>query len=130
MLGGYERPMGTNLTNSLNSGAPLLSSTGQIFLSMPILISGTPDHWTKGVAMNFPFFNRGAQSRHQRGTTSLMALWPTSAHVIESDYAKGLCRFTLDCSCGVHFDTPYIDEALEWRELHEGLAPLADQLPA
>jgi len=33
--------MGTNLTNSLNSGAPLLSSTGQIFLSMPILISGT-----------------------------------------------------------------------------------------
>lgn len=80
--------------------------------------------------MNFPFFNRGAQSRQQPGTTSLMALWPTSAHVIESDYAKGLCRFTLDCSCGVHFDTPYIDEALEWRELHEGLAPLADQLPA
>ena len=77
--------------------------------------------------MNFPFFHRGTQSRQQPGTTSLMTLWPTSAHVIESDYAKGLCRFTLDCSCGVHFDTPYIDEALEWRELHEGLAPLADQ---
>jgi len=30
----------------------------------------------------------------------------------------------------VQFDTPYIDEALEWRELHETLAPLADRMPA
>ena len=34
----------------------------------------------------------------------------------------------LECTCGAHFDTPYIDEALEYRELHERLAPLADQL--
>jgi hypothetical protein len=50
--------------------------------------------------------------------------------MIESAFATGLCRFTLACSCGVHFDTPYIDEALQWRDLHETLAPLADKLPA
>jgi hypothetical protein len=50
-------------------------------------------------------------------------------HLIESDYRDAICRFTLDCSCGAHFETRYIDEAHEWRELHGTLAPLADQLP-
>jgi len=57
-------------------------------------------------------------------TTSQQA----TAHHMLSDYSAGLCRFTLTCSCGETFDTPYIDEALELRELHERLAPLADQL--
>ena len=42
--------------------------------------------------------------------------------------ATRICRFVLECTCGAHFDTPYIDEALEYRELHEQLAPLADQM--
>jgi hypothetical protein len=50
-------------------------------------------------------------------------------HYIESDYRDAICRFTLDCTCGAHFETRYIDEAHEWRELHATLAPLADQLP-
>ena len=54
---------------------------------------------------------------------------PAPAHLIESDFRAAICRFVLDCSCGAHHDTPFIDEALEWRELHLRLAPLADQLP-
>jgi hypothetical protein len=50
-------------------------------------------------------------------------------HQVTSDFRYAICRFTLDCSCGAHFDTPFIDEALEWHEMHERLAPLADQLP-
>ena len=53
---------------------------------------------------------------------------PVPAHQITSEFVTGLCRFTLSCSCGAQFDTPYIDEALEYRELHASLAPLADQL--
>lgn len=76
--------------------------------------------------MNFPFMTR---SRSTRVLADLVTPKP-SGHVIESDFSKALCRFTLDCSCGAHFDTRYIDEALEWRELHESLAPITDQLPA
>jgi hypothetical protein len=52
------------------------------------------------------------------------------AHVVTSDFSSSLCRFVLDCTCGAAFDTNYIDEALEWRELHLTLAPLEDQLAA
>lgn len=76
--------------------------------------------------MNFPFMTR---TRTTRVIHDLVTPKP-SDHVIESDFSKALCRFTLDCSCGAHFDTRYIDEALEWRELHESLAPISDQLPA
>lgn len=76
--------------------------------------------------MNFPFMTR---TREPRVLADLVTAKPAD-HMIESGYAKGQCRFTLDCSCGAHFDTPHIDEALEWRELHETLAPLTDQLPA
>lgn len=55
---------------------------------------------------------------------------PRPAHEIESGFDAGVCRFRLHCSCGTDFDTRYIDEALEWREMHEALAPLADQLSA
>jgi len=37
---------------------------------------------------------------------------------------------SLECSCRAEFDTPYIDEALEYRELHERLGPLADEMAA
>lgn len=50
-------------------------------------------------------------------------------HVIDSDFRTAICRFVLDCSCGAHHETRYIDEAHEWRQLHAMLAPLADQLP-
>jgi hypothetical protein len=50
--------------------------------------------------------------------------------VVTSDFSSSLCRFVLDCTCGAAFDTNYIDEALEWRELHLTLAPLEDQLAA
>lgn len=53
---------------------------------------------------------------------------PLPAHEVISGFSYAQCRFTLDCSCGAHADTPYIDEALEWREMHEQLAPLSDQL--
>ena len=74
--------------------------------------------------MNMPFAAR--DGRNRQGTTSLKAV---PAHQVRSDFSYALCRFTLDCSCGAHADTPYIDEALEWHELHLQLAPLADQLP-
>ena len=66
--------------------------------------------------------------RRQRQLTDLVTVRHDADHHIESGFNSGLCRFVLDCSCGDHFDTPYIDEALEYRELHERLAPLADQL--
>ena len=49
-------------------------------------------------------------------------------HVISSAFSTEICRFVLDCSCGDHFDTRYIDEALEYREMHERLAPLTDPM--
>jgi hypothetical protein len=78
--------------------------------------------------VNIPFKSR-AQTLEPAASTALMWRRPKN-HQIESAFATSMCRFTLDCSCGIHFDTPYIDEALEWRELHETLAPLADKMPA
>ncbi len=67
--------------------------------------------------------------RHARHiVTSTRPSADLRAHRVTSDFDSGRCRFTLDCACGVRHDTPFIDEALEWRELHESLAPLADQL--
>jgi hypothetical protein len=53
-----------------------------------------------------------------------------ASHVVNSEFSTALCRFVLECSCGARFDTNYIDEALEWHELHVALAPLQDQLAA
>lgn len=50
------------------------------------------------------------------------------AHVVESEFSSSVCRFLVHCSCGDSVDTNYIDEALEWRELHLQLAPLMDEL--
>lgn len=76
--------------------------------------------------MHFPFLTRSRV--HQASMQGPEAAPP--AHLIESGFCMAICRFVLDCTCGAHHDTPYIDEALEWRELHERLAPLADQLAA
>ena len=73
--------------------------------------------------MNFPF-------RRDRHLTELRPPMHDDAHVVTSGFSSSLCRFVLECTCGAHFDTPYIDEALEYRELHEQLAPLADQMRA
>ncbi|HAN70667.1 MAG TPA: hypothetical protein DCQ36_03635 [Actinobacteria bacterium] len=72
--------------------------------------------------MNLPFLKR------DRHLTELQPPLHESAHQVSSTFSYGLCRFVLDCTCGARFDTPYIDEALEYRELHERLAPLSDQL--
>lgn len=53
---------------------------------------------------------------------------PVDGHTMTSDFIMSVCRFVLTCSCGAQYDTPYIDEALEIRELHMMLAPLADQM--
>ena len=71
--------------------------------------------------MNFPF-------KRDRHTFTPRPTLQDDPHRMTSDFSVDLCRFTLDCSCGAHFDTPFIDEALEIRELHQTLAPLADQL--
>lgn len=47
---------------------------------------------------------------------------------MESTFTYGRCRFVLTCSCGDTFDTPYIDEALEYHEMHIALAPLSDRM--
>ena len=71
--------------------------------------------------IHFPAFGRRPPETTEK---------PVPTHQIESDFCAAICRFTLDCPCGAHHDTPYIDEALEWREMHARLAPLADELPA
>jgi hypothetical protein len=71
--------------------------------------------------MNFRF-------RHERNAVATVDSIPESLHHMTSEFNVGLCRFVLTCACGARFDTPYIDEALELRELHETMAPLADQL--
>ena len=73
--------------------------------------------------MNIRFSTRGGQAQPSAG-----AARPLPDHQVTSGFSYAMCRFTLDCSCGAHNDTPYIDEALEWREMHERLAPLSDQL--
>ncbi|MBU6147547.1 MAG: hypothetical protein KGP10_05195 [Actinomycetales bacterium] len=47
---------------------------------------------------------------------------PTPAHEIESTFSRGRCRFVLECTCGAHHDTPFIDEALNWWDSHRVLA--------
>jgi hypothetical protein len=76
--------------------------------------------------MALPFMFR----RGHREVATLYATYAVRAHEVASDYDEGRCRFVLTCSCGIRFDTPYIDEALEWHEMHELLAPLADQMVA
>jgi len=49
---------------------------------------------------------------------------------VTSEFSTSICRFVLECSCGVAFDTNFIDEALEWREMHQAFGPLSDQLAA
>lgn len=71
---------------------------------------------------------RFRHDRHDRHAVDTRPTVDVTTHQVLSDYSPGLCRFTLTCSCGETFDTPYIDEALELRELHMRLAPLADQL--
>lgn len=71
--------------------------------------------------MNFPF------KRDRHAITPRPTL-QDDHHRMTSDFSADLCRFVLDCTCGAHFDTPFIDEALEIREMHLTLAPLADQL--
>lgn len=74
--------------------------------------------------MNSRWRHRSPQAESVHTPESLVDL-----HRVTSNFSYAMCRFTLDCTCGAHFDTPFIDEALEWHELHERLAPLADQLP-
>jgi len=74
--------------------------------------------------MNIRWLHRSPKSESVRTPES-----PLDLHRVTSDFCFAICRFTLDCTCGAHFDTPFIDEALEWHEMHERLAPLADQLP-
>jgi hypothetical protein len=69
--------------------------------------------------VHFPRFGRHPVAAIER---------PVSAHEIESDFRRAICRFVIDCSCGAHHETPFIDEALEWREMHSRLAPLTDRM--
>jgi hypothetical protein len=62
--------------------------------------------------------------RHEAATTVIDA--PT--HQMTSVFDDSVCRFVLACTCGAHYDTRYIDEALELRELHLAMAPLIDEL--
>lgn len=71
----------------------------------------------------------GLARHHAPTDTARPAERSLPAHVVESGYRADRCRFEVACSCGAIHDTPFIDEALEWRELHLQLAPLADQLP-
>ena len=73
--------------------------------------------------MNIRFSARGGHGQPQIPVSRLLP-----SHHVTSGFSYALCRFTLDCSCGAHTDTAYIDEALEWSEMHELLAPLADEL--
>jgi hypothetical protein len=66
--------------------------------------------------------------RNERQAVEIDDSTTQSAHSMSSEFNVGLCRFVLACTCGARFDTPYIDEALELRELHETMAPLADQM--
>ena len=73
--------------------------------------------------MTNPFIRRA-----HRGSTFLLEQSAPKAHQIETDFCTGKCRFVLQCRCGATHETRYIDEALEWVELHKELAELADQL--
>lgn len=71
--------------------------------------------------MNLPF-------RRRLADLGPAPVAPAPGHAMSSDFILSVCRFVLTCSCGAQYDTPYIDEALEVRELHLLLAPLADEL--
>ena len=64
-----------------------------------------------------------------RGNASVLEFSAPKAHVIETDFCTGKCRFVLECTCGATHETRYIDEALERVEMHKEFAALADQLP-
>jgi hypothetical protein len=76
----------------------------------------------EGVEQSVPTIDEEDHGGHR----GLRGCWWRS----RGDFSSSLCRFVLDCTCGAAFDTNYIDEALEWRELHLTLAPLEDQLAA
>jgi len=63
--------------------------------------------------MNLLFRSRNANP------AALGAVITRPRHRVESGFSVGRCRFTLDCTCGAHHDTPFIDEALAWREQHQ-----------
>lgn len=67
--------------------------------------------------MRIPFLTRSAGKASGTSAGS-----PTLAHEIESTFSRGRCRFVLECTCGAHHDTPFIDEALNWWESHRILA--------
>jgi hypothetical protein len=67
-------------------------------------------------------------ARHAQAAMPSTPAMVADRHVIASDFSTATCRFELACTCGSTFDTNYIDEALEWHELHATLAPLADEL--
>ena len=69
-------------------------------------------------------------TRHAVTERSLERALSRPTHRVTSEFSPSICRFVLECTCGVTFDTNYIDEALEWRELHQSLAPLSDRLTA
>ena len=73
--------------------------------------------------MTNPFTRKAA-----RGSSSLLECSAPKTHDIETNYLAGKCRFALQCRCGATHETRYIDEALEWVEMHKELAELADQL--
>lgn len=64
----------------------------------------------------------------RRRPEAVVATLDAPAHQITSRFDTGLCRFVLECTCGAYYDTRYIDEALELRELHETMGPLIDEL--
>ena len=72
--------------------------------------------------MNVPFFRR------DRHLTELAVPLHEERHRVTSSFSYEKCRFVLECRCGAEFDTPYIDEALEYGEMHQTLATLADQM--
>jgi len=65
--------------------------------------------------MNLSFRSRP----HASEATPVGTLLVPPRHRVESGFSVGRCRFTLDCTCGAHHDTPFIDEALTWREQHQ-----------
>lgn len=74
--------------------------------------------------MSIPFLIR------RRPQAKTIEYSKASGHRIESGFDASVCRFHSVCACGAEFETRYIDEALEWSEMHLELAPLADQLGA
>lgn len=51
-------------------------------------------------------------------------------HGTWSTFNQGRCRFEVTCTCGDTFDSPVIDEVLEYEDLQRSLAPLIDQMDA